>query len=452
MTAEMRKTGIDALGDVAWGTHICQFYQTKEDLLEILIPYFKAGLENNEFCHWVTSEPLRKREAREAMRKAMPGFDGYLKAGQIEIVPHTEWYLKAGSLDLKRARDGWFDKLNQALATGYEGLRLTGNTFWLEKDDWRSSTDYEEEVNSVIGNYRMIAICTYPLDRCGASEVIDVINNHEYALIRREGKWELVENAERKRAEEALKEYSERLEEMAEERTKELREAQEGLIRKEKLAALGELAAGVGHELRNPLGVISNAAYFLKMTLSDADQTTREYLELISSEVRDAEKTISDLLSYPRIQPAEREEVAVSHLVAQVLEKQPPPEKVKVTTNIPSGLSPVFVDPHQIGQVLFNLVTNAYQAMPEGGNLTITAQEEPGQVAVSITDTGLGIAQENMAKIFEPLFTTRAKGIGLGLPVSRDLVEANGGSIQVHSEAGKGSTFTAFLPTKETQS
>jgi len=273
---------------------------------------------------------------------------------------------------------------------------------------------------------------------------------------------------ERKQAEEALKEYSERLEEMVEERTKELRDAQEELVRKEKLAVLGQLAGGVGHELRNPLGVISNAVYYLQIILPDADEATKEYLEMISSEVHRSEKIVSDLLDFSRSKPADREEIAVSDLVAQLLERQPPPEDVKVTTRIASDLPLVFVDPRQIGQVLVNLVTNAYEAMPEGGRLTIKAEGEKDRVYLSITDTGCGIPQENMERLFEPLFTTKARGIGLGLAVSKNLVEANGGSIEVKSpstefipseaeglrtgEEGKGSTFTLILPTKEVQS
>jgi PAS domain S-box-containing protein len=254
---------------------------------------------------------------------------------------------------------------------------------------------------------------------------------------------------ERKRAEEKLKEYSERLEEMVKERTRELHEAQEQLVRREKLAVLGQLAGGVGHELRNPLGVISNAVYYLKMVLSDADETTREYLEMISTEVGNSTKIVSGLLDFARTRPAEREEIGVSDLVAQVLEKHSPPEGVHVTTEVASDLPTVYVDPRQIEQVLTNLVTNAYQAMPEGGSLTISAKAEQNKVAVSVTDTGCGISPENLEKLFEPLFTTKARGIGLGLAVSKNLVETNGGSIEVVSEEGKGSTFTIILPTEE---
>ena len=182
------------------------------------------------------------------------------------------------------------------------------------------------------------------------------------------------------------------------------------------------------------------------MTLPDADETTKEYLEIISEEVRNSTKIISDLLDFSRIRMPEREEIAVSELVAQVLEKRPPPENVEVITEIAPDLPPVYVDSRQIGQVLVNLVINAYQAMPEGGALTISAQAEEGQVSLSITDTGSGIPEENTAKIFEPLFTTKARGIGLGLAVSGNLVEANGGSMEVASEVGKGSTFTVRLP------
>ncbi len=204
MEEKKRKTGIDIIGDVPWGTHFCQFYQTKEDLIDLLVPYFKAGLENNEFCMWVTSEPLGEKEAREAMQKAVSDLDQYLKKGQIEIVPYTEWYLKDGVFNLQRVLNAWIDKLNQALAKGYDGLRLTGNTAWLEKREWENFTQYEEELNNAIGKYQMIAICTYSLDKCGASEVIDVVKNHQFALIKREGKWESIENSERKKAEEMI--------------------------------------------------------------------------------------------------------------------------------------------------------------------------------------------------------------------------------------------------------
>lgn len=254
-------------------------------------------------------------------------------------------------------------------------------------------------------------------------------------------------DTERRGSEQALKEHSERLEEVLEERAKELHDAQEEVVRKEKLATVGELAAGVGHELRNPLAVIANAVYYLQLTLTEADETTKEYLDIISSEVRKTGEIVSALLDLTRTFVPDREKTAISELVSRSLGKRPAPEGVEVTSDIPSELPAVFVDPRQMQQVLDNLVTNAYQAMPQGGSLTISARGDKGAVRVSVVDTGAGISRENLKKIFEPLFTTRGRGIGLGLAVSKRLVEANGAWIEVQSEEGKGSTFTLVLPT-----
>ncbi|MFC2069924.1 PAS domain S-box protein [Chloroflexota bacterium] len=200
-----RKSGIDAVGNITWGTHLCQFYQTKDDLIDILVPYFKAGLENNEFCMWVTSEPLGVKEAKASLGKAVRDLDGYIAKGQLKILDYSQWYTKSGNFDADEVLQGWVEKENQALERGFDGLRLTGNTFWLNPEDWKSFYDYEATVNSVIGSHRMIAICTYSLDKCGASEILDVISNHEFALIRRAGLWTMIENAKQKRIGQSLK-------------------------------------------------------------------------------------------------------------------------------------------------------------------------------------------------------------------------------------------------------
>jgi len=204
MVEKNRKSGIEILGDVPWGTHFCQFYRTKEDLLDILVPYFKVGLENNEFCMWITSKPLVTEEAEKALRKALPHFDQYREKGQIEIGTHTDWYLKDDTFDFRRVLDAWIDKLNQALTKGYDGMRVTGNTAWLEQKDWKSFTEYEKELNNVIGKYRIIAICSYSIDRCSAPDVIDVVSNHGFALIRKEGAWKIIEDSEQTRLKKAL--------------------------------------------------------------------------------------------------------------------------------------------------------------------------------------------------------------------------------------------------------
>ena len=261
------------------------------------------------------------------------------------------------------------------------------------------------------------------------------------------------ELTERKRAEAALKEYSERLEEMVDERTQELRDAQEKLMRQEKLAVLGQLAGGVAHELRNPLGAISNAAYFLNMVLEEPQPEVKEALEIMKKELGTSERIISSLLDFARTKVPTQREVDVNDLVADALPHADEMENVEVMWQLEEALPVLLADPDQLVRVFGNLMLNAAQAMPNGGRLTITTEfVEGGTVRdpqsatrIQVSDTGVGIPEENLDKLFEPLFTTKAKGIGLGLALVKTLVEANGGSIEVESEVGKGSTFTVRL-------
>src|SRR6266478_1170855 len=129
---QLRKTGIGMVGDVPWGTHFFMFYETKEDLLDTLVPYFKAGLESGELCLWLVSEPLTEEEARNALHKAVPNLERYLADRSIEIVPGRGCYLSGNELDLERVLRNWAEETNSALARGYAGFRLSASTAWLE--------------------------------------------------------------------------------------------------------------------------------------------------------------------------------------------------------------------------------------------------------------------------------------------------------------------------------
>jgi len=264
------------------------------------------------------------------------------------------------------------------------------------------------------------------------------------------------EITERKLAEEKIRHLNEELEQRVEERTRELRDTQEKLIRQEKLAVLGQMAGSVGHELRNPLGVISNAVYFLNLALQDAPDKVKEYLAMIEKQIHISDKIVTDLLDFTRVKSADRKPVSASQLIHQTLENFPTPEFIQVTLDLPEDLPQAYADPQHVVQILGNLVLNAYQAMKDGGKLLVLSRVE-GSVEteplmtcrwllITIKDTGTGISPENMKKLFEPLFTTKPKGIGLGLAVSNKLIEANGGRIEAQSEEGKGCAFTVFLP------
>lgn len=258
------------------------------------------------------------------------------------------------------------------------------------------------------------------------------------------------ELTERKQAEEELAKHREHLEELVEERTKELRDAQERLVRSEKLALLGQLAGGVGHELRNPLGSIKNAAYFLKMALEKPEPEVKETLEILNKEVATSEHIISALLDFARPKPPTRQKVEINRLLQEALSRTNVPEKIKVVSKLDKSLPQILADPEQLGQVFRNIILNALQAMPDGGQLEISSEvSTSAQLAISFADTGVGIPEDNLKKLFEPLFTTRAKGIGLGLAITKTLVEGHKGTIEVQSKLGKGSIFTVRLPLEE---
>ncbi len=261
--------------------------------------------------------------------------------------------------------------------------------------------------------------------------------------------------SDRVRAENALRDYNLQLEGVVSERTAELINTQEKLVRNEKLAILGQLAGSVGHELRNPLGVISNAVYFLRLIQPDASEKVNEYLNMIDIETHNAEKIISDLLGFARIKSVDKECVKISELVNHTLLRRQAPMNIQLELSLVEDLPMVEVDPRQVEQVLENIVVNAYQAMPEGGKLSIwgvtVERNQRAYVAVHVKDSGIGITRENLSKIFDPLFTTKPKGIGLGLSVCKKLIEANEGDIEVESEPGRGTDFLLYLPTQRSQ-
>ncbi|MFB0564025.1 MAG: MEDS domain-containing protein [Candidatus Lokiarchaeia archaeon] len=579
----LRKSGIKVLGDITWGTHLCQFYETKEDLTDILVPYFVEGLRNNEFCMWITSPPLDADEARLALQKEIPDLEQYIKNGQIEILPYTDWYLLGGEFDTDRVLSGWVAKEKWALDQGFDGLRLTGNTFWLERNHWKSFVDYEAKVNDVIEKYRMIAICTYSLEKCTGLDVVDVVRNHQSTLVIKGKSWYLVEDvskrkfaenkaaesqtklmrseekyrqliknlnegvwvlddearttfvndrmaemlgytidemlgrhlfsfmdkkdvefakynlerrikgikeehefefvckdgtriyahlgtspiideegnytgalaavmdiSERKRMEEELRRYSEQLEELVEERTKKLREA-------ERLATIGETAAMVGHDLRNPLQVIIGSIYLaeekLKSLTYPEDRQQKyeleELLQTIEGQIDYMNKIVSDLEDYAKPLEPQLVETSLHQLITDTLSTITIPKAIKISIEIEEDFPLLMIDPVFMRRVFSNLVMNALQAMLDGGQLTIRASKTEDATFIRIEDTGEGISEENLPKIFEPLFTTRAKGQGLGLSVCKRLIEAHGGRIRVDSKVGKGSTFTVEIPLRK---
>ncbi|MBE0429007.1 MAG: MEDS domain-containing protein [Thermoleophilia bacterium] len=191
--SQKRDSGITMVGNLPWGSHFCQFYKTQRDLLDVLVPYFRAGLENNEFCVWVTSDFLTTEDALKAMKEGVPGFEQHMEEGRMEIFPYTDWYLKGGDFDLQRTLNMWMEKHDEALSRNFDGMRVSGNPYWIEnKKDWDDFAAYEAAINDVIGGTRLLVLCTYSLNQCGVVEILDVVKNHEFALAINRGAWQVV--------------------------------------------------------------------------------------------------------------------------------------------------------------------------------------------------------------------------------------------------------------------
>ncbi len=203
--AALRETGIRVMGGAPWGTHICIFYETKEDLIETAAAYFEAGLRGNEFCVWAISDPITETHAKHALRLAISDFDRHLAAGQIELLQGTEWYLKGDQFDLQRLTGGWNEKLRGALAKGYDGMRVSGNAFWIATNHWKAFCEYEQELDRSLAGQKMIVLCTYSLQASRAVDVLDVARAHQCSTARRNGQWEFLETPDLRQAKEEIK-------------------------------------------------------------------------------------------------------------------------------------------------------------------------------------------------------------------------------------------------------
>ena len=297
-----------------------------------------------------------------------------------------------------------------------------------------------------------LLISTYEAAVSRNAELIQVrdelrlLNEHLEDLVEERTTALVAEIAQRKQAEDTLQTYSEQLEAMVTERTRALEEAQKQLVHQERLSVLGQLSGSIAHELRTPLGAIKNAVYLLTMVLENPDANACAALDIMAQQTKISEQIIDNLLDFARTREPHKQAVKINQIVKHSLLGIAVPENVIVQHEL-ADLPPVSADPDQLEQIFSNLIRNAVQAMPGGGQLVIkTAARGAEWVTIAVIDTGVGIPPENRARLFEPLFTTKAKGIGLGLALVKMLVEAHGGSIEVQSVVGEGSTFTVVLP------
>jgi signal transduction histidine kinase len=225
-----------------------------------------------------------------------------------------------------------------------------------------------------------------------------------------------------------------------------LEQTQQALVANERLAALGQMAATVGHELRNPLGVLTNALYLIRRTVSTiADDKVLKQLDTADREICAATLIVSDLLEFARPRMPNPTYVDVAELLTEVVSVSPPPSGIRIERD-ESQVPPIFVDRDQIRQVVLNLLTNAYEAMPNGGTVRIDARVVDDAVEVAVSDTGIGMDEATRERVFEPFFSLKIKGTGLGLAVSKRLVESHSGELTMRSQESQGCTAIMRIP------
>lgn len=199
MKENSRFSGIEIIGDLSWGTHLCQFYQDIEKLVEILIPYFRAGLENSELCIWIlpshnlTASDLET--AKGLLRKGIPNFDYYLEKGQIELIFHAKQDLKEGAFKVQSNLERLIEKANQALASGYEGLRLARDGGFWQAGNPDAHASYENSLNAFIRNLPVLALSTFSLESCSPIDIVEIAASHDLSLGKKNGRWKQIKNA-----------------------------------------------------------------------------------------------------------------------------------------------------------------------------------------------------------------------------------------------------------------
>jgi PAS domain S-box-containing protein len=606
MATEMRKTGVDVVGDMPWGTHFCLFYETRADLLETLVSYCKAGLESQEFCLWVVAEPLTGEDARHALKRVVPDIDQYLADHSIEIVAARDWYLQDGTFDLKRVISGWNEKLTSASGRGYAGVRVTGDTAWLEKKDWKDFCEYEDSLNQAIAGQRLAVLCTYPLVACGAAEILDVVRTHQFAVTKRRGSWDVIETAGHKQAKAEIKRLNEELEQRVLERTSQLtalnreltsevlqrQRAEEALQRSEaylaeaqrishtgsfgwdvssgqifwseetfrifeydpankptvevillrthpedrvfvretldriardrkafdfehrlllpdgsvkyvqdaghasvnhesgnfefvgaitditerrraeeererlrqvqadlahvtRMTTMGELTASLTHEIKQPISAaVTDAKTCLRWLGRDVPDVpeAREAASRLVKDVTRAADIIGGISLLFKKGVLQRELVDVNELIREMiilLRSEANRYSIAIRTELAEDLPKVMADRVQLQQVFMNLMLNGIDAMKEttdGVELTIKSEAGDGQLLISVSDTGVGLPPEQADLIFRAFFTTKDNGTGMGLPISRSIIESHGGRLWAAATSGRGATFQFTLP------
>jgi signal transduction histidine kinase len=398
-------SGVPSMPTVSWGSHICHLFDSADHLRDVLVPYFKAGLENGERCLWVADSPFCADEARAAMREVVHDLDEREAKGQIEIKETDAFYDRARPLQPEAIVTGLLAREASALAEGYRGLRTNGNCAWVGEGNFESFLNYEAGVHVAVRGRRMICMCSYSndcLEPLGASEVLA---RHDIVL---------------PSPRQSLPDTPTRTAGLPE-----------------------QFLAVLGHDLRNPIAAITAGANLLrkreddprKIAIIDRIETSASNMAELVEDVLDVRRTrlgtgLSLRLSLDGL------EEALRHVVEEARLIHPDREIVADIVVEPGKIS---ADPHYVARLLSNLLKNALTYGSQIDPVTVVASTDSG-FSLSVINKGSAIAENVRASLFSP-FTRGTSGdragLGLGLFIVSEIARAHGGTIEVSSDAGE---------------
>lgn len=430
LIADLTKYGIPGIDKVPFGIHVCHFYRAREDLVDALVPYFAAGLRNNENCVWVTR--LSTDEAAAALGRVLIGLDAMLDKGQMQIVDAKGWHASTKGMDENAAAQFWLREEEKALSKGYQGLRGAVDTSLLYADDWDALMDYEGAVSDAIRDRRILMLCGYEAQGCQATSVLEAVRTHQHTLERRDANWE-IDSLIR---EEALRTMRARLEHATQ------------------LATVAELSAAIAHEVNQPLAaVVANASACLRW-LSDVPpnlERTRLTAERIVRDANSASEVVNRvraLFKHSTLAEVPLNINEVIEEVRQLMLDEASRGNVNIETDLERNLPRTLADRVQMQQVIVNLVRNGIEAMGATIHvpklLSIRSRREGTYVRVEVCDRGCGL--QDSEKIFKPFFTTKKTGMGMGLAICRSIIEAHRGQLWATQNEGWGATFWFSMP------
>lgn len=395
------------------GNHYSHFYEGPDDLAEAVVPFIASGVRNNEQCLWVTAEPFGLDDATAALGALVPDLEWRMAQGQVEIVAHDQWYTSGGSFNVRSVIDGWLERERIALARGYSGLRITGNTFWLDTpEQFADFAAYEAALHDTIKSHRITCLCSYCLSKVSGKDLLNVVRNHDFAVVRSNGQWDIIESASLKIAKNELSER---------------------LSRKERLLT------EIHHRVKNNLQIVSS---LLTLKAPEFGAGGRQALDDILSRIG-AMGLVHQMLYEQDYGGLVNLSLYLKRLVEQVSQAYDCHGRIDISVEIPHGLVPLLeLDTAiPVGIAITEAITNAIKhGFPDGraGRIVVGVAGSDSAVTVAVRDNGRGCD-----------FRAKPPKLGAGLTLIRGLAAQVGGTVEIDSDDGMCLTFTAPCVTSD---